>query len=63
MITKGHIHRAMAMASLIHPETAFTYLERQLLGSLLVYKSRGEFDGTFESAIECLKQAEYEIEE
>lgn len=37
-------------------------LENQLTLSLLVYKDRGEFDGTIMSAIECLTQAAYEIE-
>lgn len=35
---------------------------KQLAGSLQVYKGRGEFDGTMDSAYECLKQAEYELE-
>lgn len=34
----------------------------QLAYSLAIYESRGEYKGTVESAIECLKQAEYEFE-
>ena len=37
-------------------------LERQMSDSLQVYKRRGEFDGTVESAIRCLELACYEFE-
>lgn len=39
-----------------------TNLERQLSQSLEVYKRRGEFNGTMDSAKECLELAGYEIE-
>jgi hypothetical protein len=35
---------------------------KQLVLSLNVYKDRQEFDGTINSAKQCLKLAEYEIE-
>lgn len=34
---------------------------RQLVSSLDVYRERQEFDGTLETAIECLTLAGYEI--
>lgn len=37
-------------------------VENQLAHSLKVYQDRGEYDGTEESAIDCLLQARYEIE-
>jgi hypothetical protein len=37
-------------------------LVKQLVLSLEVYKQRGEFDGTMDSAYECLTLAEYELE-
>lgn len=37
-------------------------LEHQIAMSLKVYSSRGEFDGSLESAIECLELAGYEVE-
>lgn len=36
-------------------------LALQLMQSLEIYKERGEFDGTLNSAIECLTLAGYEI--
>lgn len=39
-----------------------TNLERQLSQSLEVYKRRGEFDGTMDSAYKCLTLACYELE-
>jgi hypothetical protein len=36
-------------------------LEKQLSASLQVYQSRGEFDGTVSSALECLELAGYEF--
>lgn len=33
----------------------------QLINSLKVYKGRGEFDGTIGSAVECLRQAGYQV--
>ena len=39
----------------------FSTSEKQLVNSLKVYQSRGEFNGTISSAIECLKQAGYEL--
>src|SRR4051812_27067670 len=44
----------------VHPDP--TGVIRQLTLSLRVYRDRGEFDGSIASAIECLEQAEYEIE-
>lgn len=35
----------------------------QISMALQLYKDRGEFDGTVLSAIECLQQAEYEIDQ
>jgi len=37
-------------------------LVAQLAQSLQVYKGRGEFNGTVDSALECLIQAEYEVQ-
>lgn len=34
----------------------------QIIMSLMVYKDRGEFDGSMYSAFECLELAGYEIE-
>lgn len=39
-----------------------TGLYRQLISSLSVYEGRGEFDGGFDSAVDCLLQAGYEID-
>lgn len=36
-------------------------LEKQLTLSLKVYHDRGEYDGTVESAYECLERACYEL--
>lgn len=41
---------------------SMTWTERQLKGSLEIYKTKGEFDGSTQSAIECLKRTGYEIE-
>jgi hypothetical protein len=35
--------------------------KNQIIQSLEVYKSRGEFDGTMDSAYQCLRQAGYEF--
>ncbi len=37
-------------------------VEKQLATSLELYKDRKEFDGTLESAVECLERACYEIQ-
>ena len=37
-----------------------SFYVQQLTRSLAVYQSRGEFDGSIESAIECLERAGYE---
>jgi hypothetical protein len=37
-------------------------LECQLVQSLRIYQSRGEFNGTMKSAYECLELAGYELE-
>ena len=62
MITRKTIHRVLALVSVIHPDMDCMALEAQLARSLRVYQDRGEFDGSLESAIECLTLAEYEIE-
>lgn len=35
----------------------------QIVMTLRLYKEREEFDGSLESAIECLKLTQYEVEE
>ena len=70
MITKQEVIRAMNIV--FNPQyyrDSATPVELQLAQSLKVYESRGEFDthpGTgrrYEQAVECLKQAAYEIQE
>lgn len=36
--------------------------QSQAIRSLIVYKNRGEFDGSFDSAVKCLLSACYEVE-
>lgn len=63
MLTREDIIEGMR---LINQPTRYLFASeesKQVAGSLEVYADRGEFDGSFESAVECLKQAEFEIEE
>ena len=62
MITKNELHRILALVSVIYPNTEITAKEAQLARSLRVYQDRDEFDGSYESACECLTLAGYEID-
>jgi hypothetical protein len=64
MVTKNDIHRAMALVrdSTKNLDVPMTSLNKQLFLALCLYKQRGEFDGSYESAIQCLAMAGYEIE-
>lgn len=60
MITRKQVITAMKiLRGEVHPMDATL---KQIVGSLLVYKQRGEFTGYLEEAIECLERAQYEIE-
>lgn len=59
MLTKTDVHNVMdglLWSHLIIPNLA------QVIESLRVYVGRGEYDGTFNSAVNCLLAAQYEIE-
>lgn len=62
MITKNELHRILSFVSVIYPDADCTAKEAHLARSLRVYQDREEFDGSFESAVECLIRAGYEIE-
>lgn len=53
----------LAILILQNPEGNAPYklLHKQLADSLKVYFERGEFNGSFASAIKCLRLAGYEI--
>jgi hypothetical protein len=57
MITKQQIERAMDAL-----KDKLTREERGIYYSLKVYQQRGEYDGTYTSAVECLRTACYEVE-
>jgi len=61
VITKSEVLSAMNLLSAPSGYLSATATEKQLASSLEVYERRGEFDGSLESAIECLERAEYEI--
>lgn len=56
MITQNQILDAMVLASLDLTGTC------QLARSLTLYRDRGEYNGTLQSAIDCLQQADYEVQ-
>lgn len=55
MITKAQVIDAIVLQSLGLLNTC------SIARSLDLYASRGEFDGSYDSAVECLEQACYEI--
>lgn len=61
VITKSNIETAIKYLNTKIPKKSS--LSKDIAVSLSTYKTRGEFDGSLESAIKCLKQAEYEIED
>lgn len=61
MITKSDVIKAIKIIrGEVLPMNFNTHL---IVQALLLYKQRSEWDGSLESAIQCLKQAEYEIKE
>lgn len=61
MIPKQMIIKAMRV--LRGEELPQDAVVAQLVASLLIYKQRGEFTGYVGSAVECLEEAGYEVEE
>lgn len=59
MITIDEIRQAMLL--LKDPYAKHKSTAETLMYSLRLYQDRGEYDGTLESAIACLKQASYEV--
>jgi hypothetical protein len=57
-----HLIQAVNTANGWRPNEDNSKSVRQLVSSLLVYKERGEYDGTVSSALECLERAEYEFD-
>lgn len=62
MITESEVRQAMAMVAVLADWSNGNKVERQLAGSLKVYVDRGEFNGTFQSAVGCLSLAGYGLE-
>jgi hypothetical protein len=61
MIKREQVIKALkTLRGEVHPDP--TGVIHQMALSLKVYRDRGEFDGSVNSAIECLEQAEYEID-
>lgn len=63
MITLDEVRKAIKMVENPIEWLNCTAVEKQLSKSLEIYQDRNEFDGSLESAIECLKLAEYEIQD
>jgi hypothetical protein len=55
--TKDVFHAVNAIRNNLPTDGVVT----QLVNSLKVYEGRGEFDGSLDSALECLTDAKYEI--
>lgn len=62
MIRIEDVQKAMRMLDNPMEYLSCEALHKQLAMSLEVYQDRGEFDGTVESAVECLEMAQYEID-
>lgn len=62
MITRLEVLKAMQLLTNPAGYLNCSALHKQLAQSLELYEERGEYDGTIESAIECLTLAAYEIE-
>lgn len=59
MITRKELCTVIkVMRGEVHPMEP---IHHQLLLSLTIYKQRKEWDGSVDSAIQCLRQAQYEI--
>lgn len=58
-----HVEKAMRMVESPSEWLNCYAVEKQLAMALELYQDRGEFDGTLESAVECLEQAAFEIED
>ena len=63
MLTKQDIKEGMRLLREMHRSLFASVEAKQVAGALEVYEDRGEYDGSYYSAVECLKQAEYEIDE
>lgn len=57
-----HVQKAMRMVESPREWLNCLALEKQLAMALELYEDRGEFDGTIETAVECLERAAYEIQ-
>lgn len=62
-LTEPEIKRAIKCTALITgPDySLLSRTEKQIVHSLQVYQNRGEFDGSYESAWDCLGDAGYEV--
>lgn len=57
-----HVQKAMRMVDNPREYLSCEALDKQLAMALELYQSRGEYDGTIESAVECLELAAFEFE-
>jgi hypothetical protein len=61
MITKNDIQSAIKLVGKVKRIPVYTCVHIQLAHSLDLYRERGEFDGSIESAQACLELAGFEI--
>ncbi len=52
--------KGKALDAVREAATEVAKLESQIARSLETYRQRGEYDGSYDSALRCLKWAEYE---
>ena len=63
MLTSKNVYEAMELLLKPIGYLSASAESKAIARSLEVYEDRGEFDGTFDSAINCLSMAGYEIAE
>lgn len=60
-ITKETVDKAIRMVDNPLEWLNCYAIEKQLARALELYKDRGQFNGTFKSAIKCLKRSKFDI--